>query len=388
MKKSLIALAVVGAFSAPAFADTSVYGLLDGAIANVTGTNLKGQTLGVSGGLAPSRLGFNASEDLGGGMKAIVNLEYSIDGQSNTSLGGLGAGTACTAAQAAKVGGCPAAQAGNSAVNDGGVVARQQLLGLTGDFGTVAIGYLQSAALDFGRKYDPTAESAVSPLQNMGVGGGFLIGAVQGLSRAPRAVAYITPNMSGFTLSGAYSTAANPNAPLGNVGQASGTDINATAGLVSGFYETGALSVGLVYGEVSVPAGGNGQKEWALGGNYDFGMAKVFATYQENTQDNTPGDNKLYSISGVIPAGPGAIALSYAHANMGQNNASNDSGSSYTAAYLHSMSKTTTLYAAYNHTTQDNGTANFSTDNSAVANGNLTAGGNTSLFAIGLSKKF
>ncbi len=54
--------------------------------------------------------------------------------------------------------------------------ARQQMLAVAGDFGTVATGYLQTTGYDWPVKFDPTAGSLVSPLQSMTKGANFLIG--------------------------------------------------------------------------------------------------------------------------------------------------------------------------------------------------------------------
>lgn len=79
MKKSLIALAVLGAFAGAASAQSSVtiYGFIDQALAKPVGTEDKqvidGGQLG--GG---SRLGFRGVEDLGGGYKAVFGMEHRL----------------------------------------------------------------------------------------------------------------------------------------------------------------------------------------------------------------------------------------------------------------------------------------------------------------------
>ncbi len=84
MKKSLIAVAVLGAFAGAAQADdaVTVYGVIDAAIRNTTNstynaaTNQSGSFTGFSQGLFNgSRFGIKGSEDLGGGTKAIYDVE-------------------------------------------------------------------------------------------------------------------------------------------------------------------------------------------------------------------------------------------------------------------------------------------------------------------------
>jgi predicted porin len=73
MQKSLIALAVLGAFAGAASAQSSVtiYGKLDLAVGKPAGTEDK-QVMDIAG----SRLGFRGVEDLGGGLKAVFGFEH------------------------------------------------------------------------------------------------------------------------------------------------------------------------------------------------------------------------------------------------------------------------------------------------------------------------
>ena len=362
MKKSLIALAVLGAFSAPAFADTTLYGILDAALVHASNTGQASATTVVSGGLSTSRLGVKGSEDADG-MKIVYQYEVKLDTQDSAT--GLGS------------------------------TPRQKLLGVAGDFGTVATGYLQTAGYDFENKYDPTAGSSVSPIQNMTNGNAqFLLGTSATATRAQRALAYISPNMSGLTIAVNYSTAL---AVLGNLTNAAGVNTNNSATLVAANYDAGPLSVGGVYASVSSPAAAAAvgsyadEKEYALGASYDAGVAKVFGTYQATHNDGagTIGNtDKIYSLSGVIPAGPGAVALSYAKAKIGTDTTGNSDGSSYTGAYLYSLSKTATVYAAYSHATNGSGTNAFSVDNSALKGGTASFGASSNLLALGLKKAF
>ncbi|HEX7643931.1 MAG TPA: porin, partial [Burkholderiaceae bacterium] len=90
MKKSLVALAVMGAFSSAAYAQTNVtvYGVLDISMNYTTHQNAAGDHVfslgdsnaptgaydGGQGALSGSRWGLKGEEDLGGGNKAIFKL--------------------------------------------------------------------------------------------------------------------------------------------------------------------------------------------------------------------------------------------------------------------------------------------------------------------------
>ena len=117
MKKSLIALAVAGSFAAPAaFAATAnvdIYGVMNIAIED---TDVSGRDLNVVDNF--SRIGFKGSEDLGGGLKAIWQIESQLSNNAQDGVGGAyDAGTT-----------------GDSLGN------RNTFIGLSGGFGTVLAG--------------------------------------------------------------------------------------------------------------------------------------------------------------------------------------------------------------------------------------------------------
>jgi predicted porin len=362
MQKKLIVLAIASLASASAFADSTVnvYGVLDAAVVGISADGQKSQTVTLSGGLAASRLGVKAVEELEGGTKAVAVAEYGINDETSDGL-----------AKAA---------------------ARQQMLALAGDWGTLATGYLQTTGYDFGSKYDVTAGSDVSPLQNITVGAGMLIGAKAGATRANNALAYISPSMGGFTINLNYSTDLSTGLGLAGKASTDSTSNWATAALVGLYYDNGPLSVGLVNAStnnnVTTTANVN---ETALGVSYAMDVATIKATYQTSAAPNAVGtnatsSNTAYSIGAVIPAASGAVALSYA-AGAINNVANSYTTTGYTVGFLKPMSKTTTAYIAYSAQAQSAGSA-FSVDNSALAGATLTAGGNSSVIALGLQKKF
>ena len=77
--KKTLALAVLGALGGMAYAQSSVqlYGIVDAAIRHTTneGADKSGVTRMIGGGMSQSRWGINVTEDLGGGLSAIANLE-------------------------------------------------------------------------------------------------------------------------------------------------------------------------------------------------------------------------------------------------------------------------------------------------------------------------
>jgi len=366
MQKKLIALAVVAAFSAPAFADVTAYGVLDAAIAHISNDGQKSDVQAVAGGLSTSRFGVKTVEDLNNGWKAVGVLEYFLDNETNDTVGVTTAGA---------------------------LKARQQMLAVAGDFGTVATGYLQTTGYDFAVKFDPTAGSSVSPLQSMAMGGGNLIGTTTVAARAQRALAYISPDLGGVTVAVNYTTAASlsaaTNGNLGNLGLASSAaDTKITATLVSATYNGGPLSVGGVYAKASLPSAlaSSEPKEYALGASYDFGVAKVLGTYQNLKVDLNNFSSKAVSLSVVAPVGPGAVVGTYAKLTT-SNAGVSLGGKGMTVAYLQGLSKQTTAYAAIEKITNNSNTVGLSVDNNALSSV-ATGGGSSTLIAVGLKKVF
>jgi predicted porin len=127
MKKRALFAAIAAAASGAAWAQTNVqiYGIMDAGIEHVTNANASGGdvTKVYSGGANNSRLGFRGSEDLGGGLKAVFNLESGL-----------------------------LIDTGNY---DGTLFRRQANVGLEGKFGRVVIGRSFTTVYDFVNPFDP-----------------------------------------------------------------------------------------------------------------------------------------------------------------------------------------------------------------------------------------
>jgi len=101
MKKSLVALAVMGAFSSAAMAQSNVtvYGLIDLSVNYTTNQDAAGHSVwslgdsnagtgagdGGQGAMSGSRFGFKGEEDLGGGNKALFKMESGFTANNGQS---------------------------------------------------------------------------------------------------------------------------------------------------------------------------------------------------------------------------------------------------------------------------------------------------------------
>ena len=91
MKKATLAVAVLAASTSAAWAQSSVtlYGIVDAAVRYTTNANpgTSDKTM-VPGGMSQSRLGVNITEDMGGGLKALANMEHRFSSDTGAVTSG------------------------------------------------------------------------------------------------------------------------------------------------------------------------------------------------------------------------------------------------------------------------------------------------------------
>ncbi|NMG56177.1 porin [Aromatoleum aromaticum] len=349
MKAKLTALALASVFSTPLLAqpNVTVYGVADAYFGygeyddnKFTGVN--------SGGLSGSRIGFKGSEDLGNGLKALFTLEYSLNLDRNDGIG----------------------------TSSG---ARQQFVGLQGSFGFVGLGR-QYAPGYFVNKYDTTGgSSALSPQIQLAKAAGATIDAGGG-SRFNNAINYKSPSFGGLSVNAIYSF------NEANQDEDRRTEDKLGVGVE---YKGGALAAGLTYqqiegGDIDRP---DDQKEWMLGGAYDFGVVKVLGSYQQvkDALGNEGNTDKIYQIGAAVPVGSGHI-----HAAWGKLDA--DAGSdhdvkSWVLAYTYSLSKRTTLYTGFLHNDNEDETNQTNLASNKI-DGVTVRGEDSDNFVIGVRHTF
>lgn len=307
MKKSLLALAVLGAFAGAASAQSSVtlYGKVDLAFSKATGSQDK-QIADNNG----SRIGFKGSEDLGNGLSAFFKLESQL---------------------AADTG------AANSTFWN-----RWSSVGLAhSKYGSLQLGHMENGAWDTLTAYDPWGGDTVAQLRD--------VGATIGVDnrRLDNSVRYDL-SMNGFKLAASY-------AEKINVGTATapvyGKD-NPFA--IGGNYTMGPLNVGLAYEKVAKATSTSAADDRVIGGgaSYDFGVAKLMASYSDG---RTTSDSKVkgFIVGATAPFGAFKAKVGYSQAKT-----ETAAGVSTTLKKVglggeYALSKRTKLYADYAHISGD-----------------------------------
>ena len=313
MKKSLLALAVLGAFTGLASAQSSVtiFGLVDANVGKDIGSDDKRVGQG-----AQSRLGFRGTEDLGNGLKAFFHIQHRFDS------------------------GTGAAQGTPSSVQTPFWQAEANV-GLAGNFGNVRIGRNYTESFYHQNSTDPWGFDTVANLKP------FLTGGIAA-DRSNNAVSYwIT--QSGFTF-GAQIAEANDN--VGGGANSSRLDVPGVGQKrpvnVRLQYAAGPISAGVSYEN---PA--DNDDNWTLvSGSYNLGVAKVGLFYGDGKEASAALKRKSFGATVTAPFGQGEFRAGLAQLKGPDSKAVGGVAAGditlrqqVSLGYFYSLSKRTTIYA-------------------------------------------
>jgi len=305
MKKSLLALAVLGAFAGAASAQTNVtiYGIADAGLTYTKTDADNSKTWGLGSGIqSGSRIGFKGTEDLGGGLKANFQLEngFTIDD------GKLGDTTT------------------NALFN------RQAWVGVSGAFGAVKLGKQYNPIFTAVDAIDPFGTGLAGDLSNI-----FFVGTND--IRTNNTINY-SYSASGFSGEIAYALGEVP----GN------TSANRQWGLGLG-YANGPVNVQFAYHNAKDVTGNGVIKATMIGGTYDFGVAKLHAGFDTQKEENaagvTTGDARDWMLGVSAPVAGGTVLASYV--KQDDRSAANDDNHQWALGYTYPLSKRTNLYTSY-----------------------------------------
>lgn len=345
MKKTLIALATLGALSnvAVAQSNVTVYGILDEAARFSTNVNNKdGNNFQLVDGLeSGTRLGFKGSEDLGGGTKAIFNLEAGFSLSSGKSL------------------------------QDGRLFGRTAAVGLSNaTYGTLTVGRQNSLGYDFDVATDV-----------YGYGSSVLSGYKGNLTglRFDNQVKY-TNSRGPFSIAVAHA--------FGN--QNGEQSKNSSSGALLG-YTNGGLDLRAVYqytndtrdGTPGTLVGQN-QRLAAVGGSYKIAKAtKVFGQYYHSEFDVTDQKNQIYVVGASHEINSKLTAkASYNHDK--QSNLNEGHRNTVSGVLSYAFSPRTDVYTEVDYQKLSGGYSNAAYTLNTAANTNTSSAG----VSLGLRHKF
>ena len=325
MKKSLIAMAVLASAGvASAQSSVTLFGIVDATLAFGKGS-ISNKTQLTNSGYNSSRLGFRGTEDLGGGMSASFWLEAGMNNDNGT-----GAATNLNNQST----GISTASAGTQGLT----FNRRSTVSLGGGWGEVRLGRDYTPQFWNLTVFDPFGTNGVGTTQtlNSSLGGPVAV-------RASNSIGYFLPgNLGGFYGQLQHYRGENNN----NVAN----DGTGTAMRVG--YANGPANAALAYSTTKYATGDI--KSTNLGGQWDFGVAKLMGHYARDRVSNV-ATGTGYLIGGLVPVGPGEIRLAYSQYK--DDSAGTPKAKKLALGYVHNLSKRTALYATYARVTNSGGSA-------------------------------
>jgi predicted porin len=369
MNKKLLALAVAGAFVAPAAmaqSNVTIGGQMHFSLDSLRGKNAADTDLTSKTNVSSnsSHIYFKGTEDLGNGLSAFWQI------QTYFSAGGTGN------SDAAFGGTFDGVSSGNTYV------------GLEGkSWGKVLLGKHESPLKLLSRKVDlfnnqlGDSRNLVANASGAGLAntaGGPAIYSSFGWDLRPNnVIAYGTPNFNGFSALVAYVSNAGAGAAV-NSPSVSWTANAVDAWSANATYENGPIFVGLGYerhsnSKYSTDPFDNApdEKAWRLAAGYNFGDFKVVGLYQRESSlcvvdpnplptalcQATDAKRTTWGLGGAYKLGANTIKLQYYKAgdlsNSGLAHESQTGANMWALGVDHALSKRTTVYAVYARTNND-----------------------------------
>lgn len=278
----------------------SIYGTVDTSLQTYS-NSIERFTRSNDHGYSTGRLGFRASEDLGRGTKALINLE----GQLNASAGQFGAN--------------------NEPFN------REAWVGLAGGFGEVRLGRTdvsQSSNLDIlathAGNWSGTAING-TPLE---------LGVFQ-----KNVVRYASPSVAGFQGTVGYSSGND----TGSIQDANSRQMGASV-----TFQQRALKVGVGYHKNHAASEAAERNMKGIVAAYDFGFAKASVLHVRGDNSVTRHvDSRSSNVGLTVPLKRDvAVALAY-HVTTNGEYSSNNAGRGGVVGITKDLSKRTKLYGGY-----------------------------------------
>ena len=305
MKKNLIALAVFGAFSGAALAQSNVtlYGVIDVGFQYIDpSASGAASTRGINSGIqSGNRWGLRGSEALSPNLNAV----FTIEGGFSLDTGTLGQASAACA-------GTPISPT-NSVICSGAsqnrLFGRQAWGGLSGAWGTVVGGRLATFSSGTG-SFD--MYGTVDPFGTGFAGNGGLIFSSANSLRIDNSVLYQSPTFGGFKFGAGYSF--NASGP-----EVAGSGNNLDIWFTGVSFAAGPFWGAVTYDKFDIPGASDDQANLQVGATFDLKFVKLHAGYAK--EDNQRVFNSVGITSGAdadawmagftVPLAGGALWGSY-----------------------------------------------------------------------------
>jgi predicted porin len=327
MKKKIFVAAMLICVSdvASAQANVTLYGVVDAGLAYESGGGNSGSSVRLdSGMLNGSRFGFVGKEPLGNGLAAIFQLEngFAVD-TGEFGQGGL-------------------------------LFGRQAWVGLSGNFGTVKLGRQPTVFFSNSDVFDPFGDTLAGD--------------------SARLFNYYGSRTNN-TISYAYAAGRLRGELDYSLGELPGSSGNRT---IAGFigYRSELIDAIVAHHTTKDASGLDSAETTLIGGNYNFGLLKIFSAYAQNKGfSNVDTRDALLGLAVSINATDSIMSSYIRKIDKRRGNANADQ---IAIGYVHDLSKRTALYTSFSRTTNDE-----------LASYNVEVkGASNKLFNVGIRHKF
>jgi predicted porin len=271
-----------------------------------------------------SRFGIKGDEDLGGGLKAIYQLESNIV-NIDDGTGGLagGSGTGATTANAA---------------------LRNTFVGFTGSWGTVKLGRHDTAFKDLGRKLDNFNEQVGDMRNAIGAGTGWD-------NRISNMIRYESPNFSGLNV--VVQNTSNDGSEVSANTSQKDTSLGVN-------WSAGPLFLGAAWNEQGTTnVNGNEETGMRLAGAYTFNNIMLGLLWESlSDMGGVDGaDRDAMGFAAAMTMGNNKFKFHYLDADKTDNAVTPDGAKLWAIGVDHTFSKTAMVYLNYASVDNDTGAA-------------------------------
>ncbi|QIL83877.1 porin [Diaphorobacter sp. HDW4A] len=309
-------MAAIGVpLAAAAQSNVTMYGTLDAGITTISNQGGSRNTILATGMQIPNLFGFQGSEDLGGGTKAVFKLETQFGLDDGQFIGGSG-------------------------------FTRQTYVGLASPVGTFTMGYqyefmfesLSAARLAGSLPYVSLYNLQQGPFQGLGTPyGGLDFNRVAGAFRVPNSVKFVTKDFNGFNAGVLYG--------MGEKTGSFGTNSTVSAGVNYASGPWGANAAYTYAQDTSINEGKDGIRNWGVGGRYTTSSMQVDAIYTNTQNTFTKARANVYQVGADFKITPTTILRGDYQLMKGNALMANNKAHQFGVTLDYWFSKRTDVYA-------------------------------------------